>query len=242
MTVGGDRRAGECGGIQRVRGNVAGRDVARRTMCHCRWRRSYLYVPGETTQGTLPGKGQDAGFHTAAGADDVEGLKHMAGLIGTLTDIVVSRAEIDDRWRDVCAWARSTQGDSTLQATGIRTIRGAERERGYQREGGAGAVSGAAGLLRQDVEHAEGKVPAVFRQSAHGRGSPAFAGSTGQRSRRICRFMWTRSARCWTIRGATGAAGSFYSGGYDVAYEPVARGGKNFLQRAKVGFDVEVSK
>jgi hypothetical protein len=36
--------------------------------------------------------------------------------------------------------------------------------------------------------------------------------------------------------------GLFYSGGYDVAYEPVARGGKNFLQRAKVGLDVEVSR
>jgi hypothetical protein len=36
--------------------------------------------------------------------------------------------------------------------------------------------------------------------------------------------------------------GSFYSGGYDVSYEAVSRGGKNFLQRAKVGFDVEISK
>jgi hypothetical protein len=36
--------------------------------------------------------------------------------------------------------------------------------------------------------------------------------------------------------------GAFYAGGYEVNYETVARGGKNFLQRAKVGFDVEVSK
>jgi hypothetical protein len=36
--------------------------------------------------------------------------------------------------------------------------------------------------------------------------------------------------------------GSLYPGGYEVAYEPVTRGGKNFLQRARVGFDVEVSK
>lgn len=36
--------------------------------------------------------------------------------------------------------------------------------------------------------------------------------------------------------------GAFYTGGYDVNYEAVTRGGKNFLQRAKVGFDVEVSK
>jgi hypothetical protein len=36
--------------------------------------------------------------------------------------------------------------------------------------------------------------------------------------------------------------GTFYSGGYDVSYEPVIRGGKNFLQRARVGFYVEISK
>ena len=42
-------------------------------------------------------------------------------------------------------------------------------------------------------------------------------------------------------RGDLGS-GAFYSGGYDVTYDAVARGGKNFLQRAKVGFDVEVSK
>lgn len=42
-------------------------------------------------------------------------------------------------------------------------------------------------------------------------------------------------------RGDWGS-GLFYAGGYEVSYEPVARGGSNFLQRAKVGFDVEVSK
>lgn len=35
---------------------------------------------------------------------------------------------------------------------------------------------------------------------------------------------------------------SFYAGGYEVSYDPIGRGGKNFLQRAKVSFDVEVSK
>jgi hypothetical protein len=36
--------------------------------------------------------------------------------------------------------------------------------------------------------------------------------------------------------------GAFYAGGYEVAYEPIVRGGKNFLQRAKVGFEVEISR
>jgi hypothetical protein len=42
-------------------------------------------------------------------------------------------------------------------------------------------------------------------------------------------------------RGDLGS-GYFYSGGYDVSFETIVRGGSNFLQRAKVGFDVEVSK
>ncbi len=36
--------------------------------------------------------------------------------------------------------------------------------------------------------------------------------------------------------------GAFYTGGYEVSYEAATKGGKNFLQRAKVKFDVEVSK
>jgi hypothetical protein len=36
--------------------------------------------------------------------------------------------------------------------------------------------------------------------------------------------------------------GGFYGGGYSVVYDPVGRGGKNFLQRAKINFEVEVSK
>jgi hypothetical protein len=36
--------------------------------------------------------------------------------------------------------------------------------------------------------------------------------------------------------------GIFYSGGYDIAYDAVVRGGKNYLQRAKVGLNVEVSR
>ena len=35
--------------------------------------------------------------------------------------------------------------------------------------------------------------------------------------------------------------GLFYTGGYTVTYQPVKHGGKNFLQTAKVTFDVQVS-
>jgi hypothetical protein len=35
--------------------------------------------------------------------------------------------------------------------------------------------------------------------------------------------------------------GMFFAGGYEVAYDPVRHGGKNFLQIAKVTFEVDVS-
>ena len=35
--------------------------------------------------------------------------------------------------------------------------------------------------------------------------------------------------------------GLFYTGGYTVTFQPVKHGGKNFLQTAKVSFDVQVS-
>jgi len=36
--------------------------------------------------------------------------------------------------------------------------------------------------------------------------------------------------------------GASYTGGYQVDYEPVTKGGKNFVQRAKVNFALEVSE
>ncbi len=36
--------------------------------------------------------------------------------------------------------------------------------------------------------------------------------------------------------------GALYSGAYQVTYEPVVKGGKNFVQRAKVNFALEVSE
>ena len=41
-------------------------------------------------------------------------------------------------------------------------------------------------------------------------------------------------------RGSWGQ-GAFYAGGYEVAFDPVKQGGKNFLQVAKVTFEVDMS-
>ena len=42
-------------------------------------------------------------------------------------------------------------------------------------------------------------------------------------------------------RGDWGA-GASYSGAYQVDYEPVVKGGTNFVQRAKVNFALELSE
>jgi hypothetical protein len=41
-------------------------------------------------------------------------------------------------------------------------------------------------------------------------------------------------------RGSWGE-GAFFTGGYEVTFDPVQHGGKNFLQIAKVVFDVDLS-
>jgi hypothetical protein len=41
-------------------------------------------------------------------------------------------------------------------------------------------------------------------------------------------------------RGSWGQ-GAFYTGGYEIIFEPVKHGGKNFLQVAKVTFEVDLS-
>jgi hypothetical protein len=41
-------------------------------------------------------------------------------------------------------------------------------------------------------------------------------------------------------RGSWGQ-GAFYTGGYEITFDPVKQGGKNFLQAAKVTFEVDMS-
>jgi hypothetical protein len=51
-------------------------------------------------------------------------------------------------------------------------------------------------------------------------------------------------AVCRVLDGARGSwqDGAFYTGGYEVVYATLRHGGKNFLQTAKISFDVEVSR
>jgi hypothetical protein len=51
-------------------------------------------------------------------------------------------------------------------------------------------------------------------------------------------------AVCQVLDGARGnwQDGAYYTGGYEVVFASVKHGGRNFLQSAKISFDVEVSK
>jgi hypothetical protein len=51
-------------------------------------------------------------------------------------------------------------------------------------------------------------------------------------------------AVCQVLSDARGAwqGGGFYAGAYEVVYSTLKHGGKNFLQTAKISFEVEVSK
>jgi hypothetical protein len=42
-------------------------------------------------------------------------------------------------------------------------------------------------------------------------------------------------------RGSWGE-GAFYAGGYEVSFDPIRHGGKNFIQSAKVSFEVDLSQ
>ena len=51
-------------------------------------------------------------------------------------------------------------------------------------------------------------------------------------------------AVCRVLNNARGSwqNGAYYTGGYDVAFATIKHGGKNFLQTARISFDVDVSK
>ena len=57
------------------------------------------------------------------------------------------------------------------------------------------------------------------------------------------RLQWYVDALTEVLDGSRGdwGNGMYYTGGYTITFQPVKHGGKNFLQTAKVSFDVQVS-
>jgi hypothetical protein len=164
----------------------------------------------------------------------------MAGLIGTITDIVVSRLSSTTDGVTVRVNAIA-QGDSTVQAPGIRTILTQNVSADISEKAGQAQYP----ALLVYCDKMSNTLKEKFRQFS---GKAHMVVEVRQSQDRLDTIETNLQAYvdavCALLDEARGdwGSGAFYTGGYDVAYEPVARGGKNFLQRAKVGFDVEVSK
>lgn len=164
----------------------------------------------------------------------------MAGLSGTLTSIVVSMLTSTTGGANVRIGAVA-QGDSALQVAGVRTIVALNASVDISEK--TGSVQYPALLVYCDK--LSNTLKEKFRQfsgTAHIVVEARYAQdelSNLQPNADV--YVDAVCALLDDSRGDWGF-GFFYSGGYGVSYEPVVRGGNNFLQRTKVGFDVEVSK
>jgi hypothetical protein len=164
----------------------------------------------------------------------------MAGLIGALTAKVVSRLSSTTDVVSVRVGA-ITLGDASLQAVGIRTILAQNASADISEKAGQAHYPAllvycdkVSNTLKEKFRQFSGKAHMVVEVRHSQDGLETIETNLQTYVDAVCALL-DDSRGDW-------ADGSFYAGGYDVAYEPVARGGRNFLQRAKIGFDVEVSK
>jgi cell division protein ZapA (FtsZ GTPase activity inhibitor) len=164
----------------------------------------------------------------------------MAGLSGTLTSIVVSMLTSATDGVNVRIGAMEA-ADSSLDAMGIATIVALNASAEISEK--TGYVQYPALLvycdklsntLKEKFRQFSGKAHVVV-EVRHSQDDLDGMGSS------VDVYVDAVCALLDDSRGDLGS-GLFYSGGYEVSCEPVVRGGMNFLQRAKVGFDVEVSK
>jgi hypothetical protein len=164
----------------------------------------------------------------------------MAGLSGELTSIVVSMLTSTTDGANVRIGVM-VAADSTLQAIGVRTIVALNASVDICEQ--SGYVQYPALLVYCD------KVTNALKEKFRQFSGKAHIVVEARHSQDELSSLQTNAevyvdAVCALLDDSRGDWGSgfFYSGGYDVSYEPAVRGGNNFLQRAKVGFDVEVSK
>jgi hypothetical protein len=164
----------------------------------------------------------------------------MAGLSGALTSIVVSMLTSVTDGVNLRIGAME-KADSSLHAAGIRTILALNASAEISEK--TGYVQYPALLiycdklsntLKEKFRQFSGKAHVVVEVRHSQDDLDGMGASVDVYVDAVCALLDDS-------RGDLGS-GYFYSGGYDVNYETVVRGGKNFLQRAKVGFDVEVSR
>lgn len=164
----------------------------------------------------------------------------MAGLSGTLAATVVSMLTSTTNGVNVRVGAIESN-DSSISATGIRTIVALNASVDISEK--TGYVQFPALLvycdkisntLKEKFRGFSGKAHVVVEVRQSQDTLPGLDSTVQVYADAVCALLDDS-------RGDWGS-GLFYAGGYDVSFEPVGRGGRNFLQRAKVGFDVEVSK
>ena len=164
----------------------------------------------------------------------------MAGLSGMLTDAVVSMLASATGGVNVRVGAIE-QGDSSLQRSGISTIVALNASVDISEKAGYAQYPALlvycdklSNTLVEKFRQFSGKAHLVVEVRQSHDTLDGIEASVQVFVDAVCALLDDS-------RGDWGS-GAFYSGGYEVSYEAVGRGGANFLQRAKVGFNVEVSK
>ncbi len=164
----------------------------------------------------------------------------MAGFSGTLTTNVI--ALLTDPATGVNARITSMEAnDPRLKAIGIRSI--VSQNASVQITEVAGQAQypvllvycgSVQNTLREKYRAFSGRVHLVVEIRHTQEKLDGIERNTGMFVDAVCALLGE-------ARGDWGD-GASYAGGYEVNYEPVAMGGKNFIQRAKVSFAVELSE
>ena len=164
----------------------------------------------------------------------------MAGMSGSLTSIVVSMLTSSEQGANVRIGAM-VENDASLKAIGARSV--VAMNAGVELSEKTGYVQYPLMLVYCDkVSNTLKEKFRRFSGTAHVVVEARY--SQDKLSNLQANAEVYADAICALLDDSRGDWGSgfFYAGGYEVSYGPVVRGGNNFLQVAKVGFDVEVSR
>jgi len=164
----------------------------------------------------------------------------VAGISGTLTKAVVSKLTSTSQGVNIRIGA-ITRGDETLAPVAVKSV--LAQNVSVDISDNTGHTHYPSILVYCD--RLSNAMTEKFREfSGHARMNAEVRHSEDRIDRVQANLQTTVDAVCALLADSRGdwGNGAFYTGGYDVTYEPVVRGGRNFLQRAKVSFELEVSR
>src|SRR5215831_15454558 len=164
----------------------------------------------------------------------------MAGISGTLTASVISRLRAPSDGINP-RLAAIEKADRSLNVAGIRSIVAHNIAVELSEKSGVAHYPAllvycekVSNTLREKFRQFAGKVSMVIEVRYSQDRVDGIENNTQAYVDAICELLDDS-------RGDWGDGG-FYGGGYSVMYDAVGRGGKNFLQRARINFEVEVSR